>query len=164
MNISAVRTGECGISWCVTCIPSIDPDDHPHRHRDLALEVELSCERFDITVERSCQVYGDGTRLTTIDVVRNDRYGFGVDAEEARQLADLLRLPQLHYGQDALITLSETPDAPLIVFTDTFPTNDPRDYLLHIAQCGVTGQYFRLTPVEARLLGGILHDLSENMA
>ncbi|MEU7631822.1 hypothetical protein AB0C34_17810 [Nocardia sp. NPDC049220] len=155
MNTSTVRTQDCGIPWCVTCVLSADPDDRPHRHHDLALKFDLSRAPFRITIERSCHVYGDGTQVTTIDIVRYDRRGFGVEAQDALPLADLLRDPDRHYGREETIELAET-DVPLIVaFVDSPAHSDPRDYLLHVTQGG--GHYFKLTQPEARRLGDILH-------
>ncbi|WP_107661180.1 hypothetical protein [Nocardia suismassiliense] len=178
MSTVAIRTGQCPIPWCVYCEPSNDPDDHPHCHHDLPLEFELSSPPHSITIERSRRVFGDGSYETSIDIVRADRSGFGVTATDVGQLAEVLRLPKLHYGRETTIELSENRGAPLTVFTEDARafargreafTEDggvnPRsywiDYWIHIAQpvCG-GGHYFKMTPVEARLLGDLLCNLT----
>ncbi|WP_043735343.1 hypothetical protein [Nocardia asiatica] len=162
-NVS-VNIETCGIPWCVACVISTDLDDHPHRHQDQGIAFEVAHSPYRLSIERSCRVYGDGLRSTTIDIVSDDRSGFGVCAIEALQLADLLHDPGMHYQRESVMELAEAPGFPLIVRTSELPSSDPRDYLLHITQYGCEGEYCRLTATEREILGTILRDLGNSMA
>ncbi|WP_159080834.1 hypothetical protein [Nocardia suismassiliense] len=177
---AAVQPGFCPVKWCYTCTPSDDPEDTPHRHDDRAIEFEVSSPRQPrrlrevmhpssplrpppLIIQRSCLAYGDGTCLTTVDIVRDDLQGIGVGPEDALELAEVLRRPELHFGRPVFIELHEAPIQPLLVWTESDEALDPRDYTLHLAQFDGGRNYldyFIFTPAEAQQLGQILSKFS----